>query len=251
MNPLHHTCAVLILAAASALAQAAELKVLFITGDDRAHAWKQQTAETQAILAEAPGRFAATVQEDYTIFDRPKDMAEYDAILMTGSFWDSPGNAKQKVYTISDVQIGNLVAYVKGGKGFYAQHLASASWRENAAFSELCGRRWTKGSGHPARKPFEAKIADPVHLITKGLANFTIDDECYSNFGKYREVEILVTGLSESSHKDEPLLMASAYGTGRVVINNFGHDRKALQTPELRVLIRRAVEWTASGKVTP
>lgn len=251
MSSIIHLCAALILVAASSLAQAAELKVLFITGDDRAHSWKQQTEETKAILAEVPGRFIATVHEDYTIFDRPKDMAEYDAILMTGSFWDSPGNAKQKVYTITDEQIGNLVAYVKGGKGFYAQHLASASWRENAAFSELCGRRWSKGSGHPARKPFEAKIADPTHLITSGLANFTIDDECYSNFGKFREVDLLVTGLSASTRKDEPLLMASSYGSGRVVINNFGHDRKALQTPELRVLIRRAVEWTASGKVTP
>ena len=229
------------------------LTVLFITGADRSHSWKQQTEETGVILGEAAGRFAPTVQNGYAILDRPADMAAYDAILLTGSFWDTPdrGNPKAEVFTLSDAQATNLVDYVKAGHGFYAQHLGNASWQGNAAFSDLCGRRWKGGSsGHPARRPFETRIADPAHPITAGITPFTTDDECYTGLGIYREVGILVTGLSESSKKDEPLLMASAYGAGRVVVCTFGHDRKALQVPQVRTVIRRSVEWVATGAVS-
>ena len=240
-------------ACGSLAASEGPLAVLFITGADRSHSWKQQTEETGLILGEATGRFVATVNNDYAVLDHPEEMKRYQAILLTGSFWDTPdrGNSKAPVFTLSDVQAANLVAYVKGGRGFYAQHLGNASWQGNAAVSELLGRRWKKGSsGHPARKPFEVKIADPTHLITKGVVPFTTDDECYTGLGIYRDVNILITGFSESSKKDEPLLMASAYGTGRVVVNTFGHDRKALQVPQVRTLIRRAVEWVATGTVT-
>lgn len=43
------------------------------------------------------------------------------------------------------------------------------------------------------------------------------------------------------------MLMASNYGKGRVVINNLGHDAKAIKTPEVSVLLARAVEWAATG----
>ena len=180
------------------------LSVLFITGADRSHSWKQQTEETGLILGEATGRFVTTVNNDFTVLDRPEEMKRYQAILLTGSFWDTPdrGNAKAVVFSLSDAQATNLAEYVKSGHGFYAQHLGNASWQGNAVFSELLGRRWKKGSsGHPARKPFEVKIADPANAITKGIAPFTTDDECYTGLGVYREVNILITGLSESSKK--------------------------------------------------
>jgi type 1 glutamine amidotransferase len=40
------------------------------------------------------------------------------------------------------------------------------------------------------------------------------------------------------------------YGKGRVVQNAFGHDRKALMTPNVQTIITRGVEWAATGKVT-
>ena len=39
------------------------------------------------------------------------------------------------------------------------------------------------------------------------------------------------------------------HGKGRVVHNAYGHDRKALMTPNVQKLIARGVEWAATGKV--
>ena len=43
--------------------------------------------------------------------------------------------------------------------------------------------------------------------------------------------------------------MTSQYGKGRSVHNAFGHDRKAIMTPEVQKLIVRGVEWAATGTV--
>ncbi len=236
----------LILAGGMAGAVEPKLNAIIITGADPAHQWKSN-AETAREILTATGKFDATIVTNYQILDSAVELGKFNVIVLIGAFQEKKG------FTISEVAQKNLLDFVNNGKGFYAQHLASSSWQEWGEFSKLCGRRWINGkSGHPKREPFEVKIINPEHPITKGVPSFTADDECYGGFGTFRDVTILATGHSPATSTDHvPLIMVSEYGKGRVVINNLGHDRKSQAGPEFRTIVARSVEWAATGKVKP
>jgi type 1 glutamine amidotransferase len=56
-----------------------------------------------------------------------------------------------------------------------------------------------------------------------------------------------VTADSDFSKKTEPLAFTVEYGKGRVFSTTFGHDGKAIKTPEVAKLYVQGVEW-AAGK---
>ncbi len=228
--------------AADAPAAATKIHVLLLTGDDvSAHDWKAQAAATKGIL-EAAGKFDVTQVEDFKVLDSADELAKFDVIVQTGCF--------VKKTDIAEQAKENLLKFVKDGKGIYLQHLATASFPKWPEFAKLCGRYWVMGkSGHSPRGPFEAKIADADHPITKGLKDFKTDDELYSKLEGTEKIQALVTGDSDFSKKTEPLVFVHDYGKGRVVVNNFGHDKRALDTPEVSILVARGVEWAATGKV--
>ena len=96
---------------------------------------------------------------------------------------------------------------------------------------------------------FQAKIVDKEHPITKGLEDFSTDDELYAKLGGSEPIHVLVEADSPWSKKTEPLLFWLEYGKGRVVHSAFGHDGKALATPAVQKIVARGVEWAATGKI--
>lgn len=218
----------------------AKIRVLLVTGDDvGAHPWKEIAKATEDSLASS-GKFDVKVSEDLDVL--ANDLTPYDVIVYTRY------NAKK--LQLSDKAKENLLGFVKGGKGFFVQHLASASFPKWDEFNKLCGRYWLMGkSGHGKRSVFEAKVVDKEHPITKGISNFKTDDELYAKLLGDEPIHVLVEAYSDWSKKTEPLLFWQEYGKGRMVHNAFGHDGKALATPEVRTIIARGVEWAATGKV--
>jgi len=219
------------------------IKVLLITGDDvSSHPWREISETTREILVNSR-KFDVRVSEDPLILESANALKTYDVIVFT--------IYSQRVPVISEQAQDNLLNYVKDGKGFFVQHLASASFPDWEEFGKLCGRKWVMGtSGHSARSVFEAKITSKEHPITAGLENFQTDDELYSKLQGSGEINVLVEGDSEWSNNTEPLLFTLNYGQGRTVHNAFGHDRKALMTPNVQTIIVRGVEWAATGKVS-
>ncbi len=220
----------------------APIKVLLITGDDvSAHPWREISETTREILVNA-GKFDVKVCEDPLILESETALKNYDVIVFTifaQKLGELPGRAQE-----------NLLNYVKGGKGFFVQHLASASFPKWEEFGKLCGRKWVmRTSGHGPRAVFESKIVDTGHPITKGLSNFETDDELYAKLQGTGEIHVLVSADSDWSKVTEPLVFTKTYGQGRVVHNAYGHDRKALMTPEVQKIIARGTEWAATGKV--
>ncbi|UCG55917.1 MAG: ThuA domain-containing protein [Phycisphaerales bacterium] len=220
----------------------AKIQALLITGDDvSVHPWREMSETTREILVES-GRFDVKVCEDPHILESETALKAYDVIVFTifaRATPTLPGRAQE-----------NLLNYVKGGKGFFVQHLASASFPKWAEFGKLCGRKWVMGtSGHGPRSVFEAKIANKTHPITAGLSDFKVDDELYAKLQGDCDIDVLVTADSDWSNKTEPLLFTLPYGKGRTVYSAFGHDRKALMTPNVQKIIARGAEWAATGKV--
>jgi uncharacterized protein len=218
------------------------IKVLLITGDDvAAHPWREISETTREVLVGSK-KFDVKICEDPLILESATALKAYDVIVFT--------IYSQKVPVIPDQAQNNLLNFVKDGKGFYVQHMASASFPKWEEFGKLCGRKWVMGtSGHGARSVFEAKVVDKENPITKGIENFKTDDELYSKLQGDGEIKVLVEAYSEWSQKTEPLVFTLDYGKGRTFYNAFGHDRKALMTPEVQKIIVRGVEWAATGKV--
>ncbi len=227
----------------AAEAAPAKIKVLLITGDDvGAHNWREMSESTREVLVNA-GKFNVKVCEDLQILDSAAAIEPYDVILfMVYATKNSP--------KLTDQGKENLLKFVKSGKGFVVQHLASASFADWEEFGKLCGRKWVMGkSGHGPRSVFEAKVVKADHPITKGISTFQIDDELYAKLQGEEPIEVLVEADSDWSKKVEPLFFVKAYGQGRVVHNAFGHDGKVMADANVAKLIARGVEWAATGKV--
>ncbi len=234
--------AISVVAVAQTAQQPAKVRVLLITGDDvPAHPWRATTDSIRKTL-EATGKFDVKVSEDPLILESQTALKAYDVIVFNiyaRALPDLPQQAKQ-----------NLLGFVRDGTGFYVQHLASASFAKWDDFGKLCGRYWVMGkSGHGPRKVFQAKVVDKEHPITKGLENFSTDDELYAKLEGSGPIHVLVEADSDWSKKTEPLLFWLEYGKGRVVHSAFGHDGKALATPAVQKIVARGVEWAATGKV--
>jgi type 1 glutamine amidotransferase len=221
----------------------AKIKVLIITGDDvGVHHWKETTAAVKKILLDS-GKFDVQVSEDLKPLESADALKPYDVLVL---------NRFNQKARLSDAGKQNLLDFVRGGKGFYLQHLASASFSDWDDFGKLCGRHWVMGqgkSGHGPRGVFTAKIANGKHPITAGLKDFQADDELYAKLQGAEPINVLVEAYSDWSKKTEPLVFWLPYGQGRVVHSTFGHDAKAIATPEVTTIILRGVEWAATGKV--
>jgi type 1 glutamine amidotransferase len=221
--------------------QQGQIRVLLIAGDDVApyHDWREISEKTREVLVSSP-RFDVKVCEDPLILESNTALGRYDVILLT-RFNRGP--------TITGQAKENLLEFVKKGKGFYVQHLASASFSEWDEFGKLCGRKWVMGtSGHGPRGVFGAKVVKE-HPITKGMKDFKIFDELYAKLQGDSSIEVLVSADSDWSKNTEPLVFTRSYGKGRCVHNAFGHDHKAILHPSMQQLIRNGVEWAATGKV--
>jgi hypothetical protein len=154
-----------------------------------------------------------------------------------------------KTPTLSDQAKQNLLAFVKGGKGFVVSHLSSASFKEWPEFKNLCGRIWVMGtSGHGPRAPFKANVKDASHPVSKGVGDFDVDDELYAKLQGDSPIRVLVTADSDWSKQTEPLVFVLDYGQGRVFHHTFGHDAKALKNPAIEKILVQGTEWAATGK---
>ena len=229
--------------AAGAAEKPAQIRVLLIGGDDVApyHDDHEISEKTREALI-ASDRFVVKVCEDPLILESNTALARYDVIVLT--------MFNRSVPTITGQAKENLLNFVKGGKGFYVQHLGSASFKEWDEFGNLCGRKWVMGtSGHGPRSVFQVKIKNTRHPITKGMKDFKIFDELYSKLQGDAEIDVLVSAYSDWSEQEEPLVFSRSYGKGRSVHNALGHDFKSILNPSMVQLIQRSVEWAATGKV--
>jgi len=228
--------------AADAPRRPAQIRVLLITGDDvSAHPWREMSETTREALV-ASGKFEVRVCEDPLILESETALKAYDVIVFM--------IYSQRRPIIPEQAQENLLNFVKGGKGFFVQHLATASFPKWEEFGRLCGRKWVMGtSGHGPRGVFTAKVVNKEHPITAGMSDFETDDELYAKLQGTGKINVLVEADSDWSKKTEPLVFTFNYGKGRTVHNAFGHDRKALMNPNVQRIIVRGVEWAATGKV--
>jgi type 1 glutamine amidotransferase len=248
----------LLFAATVCGAQAREVKVLIITGDEvSAHKWKETAPFMKEVLTKAGHKvdITETPSKDLT----PENLAKYDVLLL--NYRNTPQGAKGNPDSVwSDDNKKAFLDAIQGGKGLYVYHFASSAFTGNSDFDKeyekVIAGGWRKQGNHGKKHEFTVTVRKE-HPITAGIKEFKHGpDELYQNSVMFPESEVLATAYSDKSidpkntGKHEPVVWVAKYGKGRVCENVLGHDLTAMKSSEgFQTLLIRGVEWAGTGEV--
>jgi uncharacterized protein len=214
--------------------------VLSSSGPAYADPWHDLRTTSPAIAAVlTEAGFDATVRED--VVDALEEHAGRGLLVVSVS--GAPDGHEQE-RAEADRVAAALERHVAAGAGVLAVHSGGMAFAAVPAWRELLGARWVHGvSGHPDLDRCTVQVADVDHPVTAGLADFTLEDERYSDL----DIDADRLGLVTHTHdgRTHPLVLVGERGGSRVVYDALGHDGRSYASPERRELLRREARWAA------
>ncbi len=260
------------------ISAAPRIRVMLLDGEQGGpyHAWQETTPYLKQMLVDA-GIFQVDVvtapprDGDFSTF-KP-DWSKYKVVVAN---YDAPDERWPDSLKASFEQ------FIHNGGGLVSVHAADNAFPNWKEFNLMIGvggwRGRSEKSGphfyyedgkliadtvpgpagsHGARQPYKIinQVAD--HPVTQGLPRewMHVGDELYANMrGPGVNMTVLSTAWSDAANRgtghDEPILMAIAYGKGRIFHTVMGHDLAALNCVGFITTYQRGTEWAATGKVT-
>jgi type 1 glutamine amidotransferase len=254
-----------------------QIRVMILDGEtNKYHRWDITTPIIKKILEE-PNKFKVEVvtapSQDGDFSKFKPTFNQYQVVVLN---YDVPTErwpeALKKSFEEYMSNGGGLVIIHGTNNSFpewkeFNKMIGIGGWRER---NEKSGPYWYYKDGklvgdpkpgsagsHGNRIPFQMKVVNSNHPITKGLPAVWMhhSDELYAQLrGPGENMEVLVTAFSDKSNKgtgyDEPQIMALTYGKGRIFHSTPGHDAVGMSSVDNVVLLQRGTEWAATGKVT-
>ena len=151
---------------------------------------------------------------------------------------------------LDDQQKAELLAFVRGGKGFVAAHTGLTAFESWPEFGEMLGATY---GGHLFTGPARLINEQPGNPIVKhwgDVAEYT--DEFYLAKNLSRDkVDVLLRFDPASAPKaslpadgDFPLVWIKTYGQGRVVYSSLSHSTEAWDIKNVQSMMFEAIKWS-------
>jgi type 1 glutamine amidotransferase len=200
-------------------------------------------------IGQESGVFDTFIRTDTELITRKKpnnnakNLDHFDAVLFytTGEL------------DLDDSQRADLLAFVRGGKGFVGAHSAIDTFYKWPEYGEMTGGYFDH---HPWNQ-FQAPVVleDPEHPIVKHFPpEFRILDEIYQvkEFSRDR-VRVLMSLDAEKidlgnknvkrADRDFAVAWVRNYGEGRVFYSTFGHREDSWNRPDVQKMWLEAIKW--------
>jgi type 1 glutamine amidotransferase len=220
-------------------------KLLLLTGGQREHHGYREQALYLAGLLEDTRRYQVTLAEDAAILETPS-LAKYDLVLMNA-------DRREPEHKFTPAQANALFDYVRSGHGFVSIHGADNTPPDALPeWKNLLGGIYShtgKPDGKAIMGKYTVKIADKESPVAKGLDDFELADELYSNMQMLPDVKPVAT--IDYKGTTWPVAWTWNYGKGRVFHTSLGHrgfgptKPDPLADPNLIRLVVQGIDWAA------
>jgi type 1 glutamine amidotransferase len=219
------------------------VRVLIYSGSNN-HNWQETTPELQRVLKQCSVFDATTTEHPEEV--TAQQLASFDVIV---SNWNNFGNRE---LDWPETARKAFVEFICAGGGHVAVHAGGSSFNDWQDYHKIAAY-WGEKTGHGWYQGFTVEPTDTEHPITRGISDFQVQDELWHNTAFPPESTPLLAAFSSAdkagSGKVEPVLTVNRFGKGRCVNFMLGHDAKAMQNPGFETLLKRCVEWAATGSV--
>jgi type 1 glutamine amidotransferase len=223
------------------------IRVLILSGENN-HDWTSTTPKLEALLKRS-GRFLVEITETPALLT-DRSLEPYDVVL---SNWNVFGR-EPAVTGWTDETRRAYLDFIRRGKGHVVVHAGSSSFPDWEEYGRLTLAVWKNGmTTHGPLHEFTVRIEDASHPVTAGMEPFRIFDELWNKPGVSDGAAVLASSYSapdrEGTGHWEPAVLAGRFGAGRSVTILLGHDTESMDNPGFQTLLRRGVEWAATGRI--
>jgi len=155
---------------------------------------------------------------------------------------------------ISEKRKQNFLKLLDDGVGVVALHHSIASFQYWPEYKKIIGWKFYlkkttedgvlhEKSGYQHGVDIPIKVAKVGHPVTRGLSDFTINDEVYN--GQSFEPDNVVLLTTDQPLSDKTLCSVRKYANANICCIQPGHGTGAFNDPNYRRLVVQAIRWCA------